>query len=42
VAALAFAPFVGYAEAVALPFLAVRARKRRPGRYAGLRSLARD
>ena len=29
-------------EAVALVVLAVRARRRRPGRYAGLRSLARD
>jgi hypothetical protein len=42
VAALAFVPAVGYLEAVALPFLAVRAQRRRPGRYAGLRSLARD
>ena len=42
VAALAFVPLVGYLEAVALPVLAARARRRRPGRYAGLRSLARD
>ena len=41
-AALAFVPAVGYLEAVALVVLAVRARRRRPGRYAGLRSLARD
>jgi hypothetical protein len=41
-AALAFVPAIGYLEAVAVVFLAARARKRRPGRYAGLRSLARD
>jgi hypothetical protein len=41
-AALALVPAVGYLEAVALVVLAVRARRRRPGRYAGLRSLARD
>jgi hypothetical protein len=41
VAALALVPFVGYFEAAAVPVLAARARKRRPGRYAGLRSLAR-
>jgi hypothetical protein len=41
-AALALVPFVGYLEAVALPALAARARRRRPERYAGLRSLARD
>ena len=41
-AALAFVPVVGYLEAVALPALAARARRRRPERYAGLRSLARD
>jgi hypothetical protein len=41
-AALAFVPAVGYLEAAALPVLAVRAQRRRPGRYAGLRSLARD
>jgi hypothetical protein len=39
---LAFIPFVGYLEALALPALADRARRRRPERYAGLRSLARD
>jgi hypothetical protein len=41
-AALAFVPSVGYLEAVALVFLAARARRRRPARHAGLRSLARD
>lgn len=41
-AALALIPFVGYLEAVALPALVARARRRRPERYAGLRSLARD
>jgi hypothetical protein len=41
-AALAFVPGVGFLEAVALVVLAVRAQRRRPGRYAGLRSLARD
>jgi hypothetical protein len=41
-AALAFVPFVGYLEAVALPVVAARARRRRPERYAGLRTLARD
>lgn len=41
-AALALVPFVGYLEAVALPALAGRARRRQPERYAGLRSLARD
>jgi len=35
-------PFVGFLEAVALPALAGRARRRQPERYAGLRSLARD
>ena len=42
IAGLAFIPFVGFLEAVALVVLAVRAQRRRPGRYAGLRSLARD
>jgi len=41
-AGLAFVPAVGYLEVVALPLLAVRARRRRPARHAGLRSLARD
>src|SRR5919204_5750446 len=40
--ALAFVPAVGFLEAVVLAVLIVRARRRRPDRYAGLRSLARD
>jgi hypothetical protein len=42
VAGLALVPFVGYLEALALPALAARARRREPERYAGLRTLARD
>ncbi len=42
VAALALVPFLGYLEALALPALAARARRREPERYAGLRTLARD
>ena len=42
VAALGFVPALGYLEAVALPALAARLRRRRPERYAGLRTLARD
>jgi hypothetical protein len=41
-ASLAFVPFLGYVEAVALPGLAARLRRRSPETYAGLRSLARD
>ena len=41
-AALAFVPVVGYLEAVALPFLAVRLRRTQAERYAGLRTLAKD
>jgi hypothetical protein len=41
-AALAWVPVLGYVEALALPWLAARIRKRAPERYAGLRSLARD
>jgi hypothetical protein len=41
-AALAFIPVVGYLEAVAVPALGVRLRKRAPERHAGLRSLAKD
>jgi hypothetical protein len=41
-AGLAFVPAVGYLEAAAMPILAARARRRRPARHAGLRSLARD
>lgn len=42
VAALAFVPLLGYLETLALPVLAARMRRRRPERYAGLRTLARD
>ena len=42
IAALALVPFLGYLEALALPALAARARRREPERYAGLRTLARD
>ena len=38
---LALIPVVGYLEAVALPALAVRARRRAGEKYAGLRTLAR-
>ena len=37
---LALIPVVGYLEFLALPLLAVRLRRRRPERYAGLRTLA--
>ena len=39
-AGLAFIPVVGYLEAAAVPLLTVRARRRKPDRYAGLRTLA--
>jgi hypothetical protein len=42
VAGLAWVPVLGYLEALALPALAARLRKRAPERYAGLRTLARD
>jgi len=42
VAALAFVPVLGYVEAVAVPALGMRLRRRSGQRYAGLRSLARD
>jgi hypothetical protein len=42
VAGLAFVPVLGYLEAVVLPALALRLRRREPERYAGLRTLARD
>ena len=42
VAALAFVPVVGYLEALALPALGLRLRRREPDRHAGLRTLARD
>jgi hypothetical protein len=42
VAGLAWVPVLGYLEALALPVLAARLRRRQPERYAGLRTLARD
>jgi uncharacterized membrane protein len=42
VAALAFVPVLGYVEAVALPALGMRLRRRGDQRYAGLRTLAKD
>ncbi|MGZ4380334.1 MAG: hypothetical protein ACXVZ3_02775 [Gaiellaceae bacterium] len=41
-AVLAVIPVVGYLEAVVIPVLAVRLRRRDDGRFAGLRILARD
>lgn len=41
-AALAWIPGVGYLEAVVVPAVAGRLRRRAPERFAGLRSLARD
>jgi hypothetical protein len=41
-AALAFVPVVGYLEALAIPALGARLRRRAPDRHAGLRSLAKD
>ena len=41
-AALAFVPVLGYLEALAVPVLGVRLRRRSPDTHAGLRSLARD
>ena len=41
-AVLAFIPVVGYLEAVVVPALAFRLRRRDGGRFAGLRILARD
>jgi hypothetical protein len=41
-AGIAFIPVLGYLEALALPALAARLRRRAPERYAGLRMLARD
>lgn len=41
-AALAFVPVVGYLEAIAVPLVGLRLRRRAPDRHAGLRSLARD
>src|SRR5947207_348957 len=42
VAALAWVPALGYLEAVALPAIAARLRRRSPETYAGLRTLAKD
>jgi hypothetical protein len=42
VAGLAFVPAIGYLEALAVPALAARLRRRSPERYAGLRTLAKD
>jgi hypothetical protein len=41
VAGLALVPVVGYLEALALPAIAARLRRRAPERYAGLRTLAK-
>lgn len=41
-AGLAFVPALGYLVAVALPALAALLRRKRPERYAGLRTLAKD
>lgn len=41
-AALALVPLLGYVEAVVVPALAGRLRRRAGGRYAGLRILAKD
>jgi hypothetical protein len=41
-AALAFVPVLGYLEAIAVPLLGARLRRRSPDRHAGLRTLARD
>jgi hypothetical protein len=41
-AALAFVPVLGYLEALAVPVLGARLRRRSPDKHAGLRTLARD
>ena len=41
-AGLAFVPVVGYLEAVVIPAIGLRLRRREPERHAGLRTLARD
>jgi hypothetical protein len=41
-AALAIAPVIGYVEPFVVLALALRAHRRAPERYAGLRTLARD
>ena len=40
-AALAFVPVLGYLEALAVPVLGARLRRRAPDRHAGLRTLAK-
>lgn len=40
-AALAWVPIAGYVAAVVVPVLGMRARRRTPERYAGLRTLAK-
>jgi hypothetical protein len=40
-AALAFVPVVGYLEAIVVPALGLRLRRRAPERHAGLRTLAK-
>ena len=40
-AGLAFVPVVGYLEAIAVPLLGARLRRRSPDRHAGLRTLAK-
>ncbi len=42
IAALAWVPALGYVEALALPAVAARLRRRAPEKYAGLRTLAKD
>lgn len=42
VGGLAWVPALGYLEAIALPILAARLRRRAPETYAGLRTLAKD
>ena len=41
-AGFAFVPVVGYLEAIAVPLLGLRLRRRAPDKHAGLRSLAKD
>jgi hypothetical protein len=41
-AGIAFIPVAGYIVAIVLPVLALLLRRRRPERYAGLRTLAKD
>lgn len=41
-AGLAFVPVLGYLEAIAVPIVGARLRRRSPDTHAGLRTLARD